>query len=388
MKHAIGFALVGLVLVAAHPRAQTVPALAPTPVSEVKANFLRVIDRPRAALAVRHHETKAPSRHLITERLDFTSEVHPDGTVERVPVLLVRPEGVAGRLPVVLVLHGTGGKKEAEWTWLEQLAHRGFLAVAIDGRFHGERSGGQPGTTAYNEAIHQAYLARPDQPQTHPFYYDTCWDVMRTIDYLVTRDDVDADRVGLVGTSKGGIEAYLTAAVDDRIKVVVPAIGMQSFRWGLDHGRWQARANTIRQAHERVAADLHQPEINREVCRVLWAKVVPGIVDEFDGPSVVRLLAGRPTLILNGDRDPNCPIEGAELAFAAARAAFHDVQADDKLKIMVAKDTGHAITPEQHQAALDWFVTWLKPTTPPSTVRDLFRKADPTIARPALNLDR
>ena len=379
MKNALVLALVGILLVAAHPRAQTSPAPAPVPASEVKADFLRIVDRPRIALDVRKHEIKPPFRHLITERLDFASQANPDGGVERVPVVVVRPEGVAGRLPVVLVLHGTGGKKEGMWTWLEQLAHRGFLAVAIDGRFHGERGTGYKDITAYNEAIYESFATPPGASQTHPFFYDNCWDVMRTIDYLVTRDDVDAERIGLTGTSKGGIEAYLTAAVDDRIKVVVPAIAMQSFRWGLDHGRWQARANTIRQAHERVAADLRQPTVNREVCRVLWAKVIPGIVDEFDGPSMVRLLAGRPTLILNGESDSNCPIQGAELAFTAAKAAFHDVDADDRLKIIVAKDTGHTVTHDQHQAALDWFVTWLKPVTPPSTARYLFRKLHPTM---------
>ncbi len=343
---------------------------------------------------IQNHTTKAPYHNLISERFDFASEIRDNGTKERVPVLMVRPEGVTGRLPVVIVLHGTGGKKEGMWNWLEHLAHRGFLAVAIDGRFHGERNGGNSDTTAYNEAIYQAYQAKTGDYQAHPFFFDNCWDVMRTIDYLVTRPDVDASRIGLVGTSKGGIEAYLTAAVDDRIKVVVPAIAMQSFRWGLEHNHWQARANTVKQAHERVATDLGYPTVNREVCQILWAKILPGIRDEFDGPSMVRLLAGRPTLLINGEVDANCPIEGAELAFEAARAAFHAIDADDKLKIMVAKGTGHTVTPEQHQAALDWLVTWLKPTVPPGTARYIFRKTHPTIARPAerpshwLNSDR
>jgi len=371
VKNALVLGFVGLSLVGAHPGAQSLPASGPAPASAVKAEFLRLLDRPRVALDVRNLESRPASKNLITERLDFASEARPDGTSERVPVLLVRPEGMTGRLPVVLVLHGTGGNKEGNAIWLEELAHRGFVAVAIDGRFHGGRDGGHKDTSAYNEAIYRAFQAKPGEPQAHPFYYDTCWDVWRTIDYLTTRADVDADRVGLIGTSKGGIEAYLAAAVDDRIKVVIPAIGMQSFRWGLDHGRWQARANTVRQAHEKVAAALGKPEVNREVCQALWSKVVPGITGEFDGPSMVRLLAGRPTLILNGELDPNCPIEGAELAFTAARAAFHEVGADAKLKIMVSPRVGHAITPDQHKAALDWFVAWLKPTAPPRPVFEL-----------------
>ena len=381
LKHALALAMVGLLIVPARPEARHPHDLpAPTP-AEVRANFLQLIDRPRARPDIQHHKIRPPYRNLSSERFDFASETRPDGTKERVPVLMVRPEGVTGRLPVVIVLHGTGGKKEGMWNWLEHLAHRGFLAISIDGRFHGERDGGYQDTSAYNDAVYQAFRSKRGAYQAHPFYYDTCWDVMRLVDYLVTRDDVDASRIGLTGTSKGGIEAYLTAAVDERIKVVVPAIAIQSFRWSLEHGRWQARADTIKAAHEQVAADLGQPAVNREVCQILWAKVVPGIRDEFDGPSMVRLLAGRPTLILNGELDPNCPIEGAKLAFAAARAAFHDADADDRLKIMVADGVGHTVTPDQHQAALDWFVTWLEPETPPSTVRYLFRKAHPEQAR-------
>ena len=50
----------------------------------------------------------------------------------------------------------------------------------------------------------------------------------------------------------------------------------------------------------------------------LWDKVIPGMLDQFDCPSMICLFAGRPLLILNGDLDPNCPLGGAKLAFAAA----------------------------------------------------------------------
>ena len=43
----------------------------------------------------------------------------------------------------------------------------------------------------------------------------------------------------------GGIETWLAGAVDDRIKVAVPAIAVQSFRWSLENDRWQGRARTI-----------------------------------------------------------------------------------------------------------------------------------------------
>ena len=135
---------------------------------------------------------------------------------------------------------------------------------------------------------------------------------------------------------------------------------MQSFRWSLENGAWQGRARTIQSAHRAAAQDLGEPEVNARVCRELWNKVIPGILDQFDCPSMIRLFAGRPLLILNGDTDQNCPLEGAKLAFAAAEEAYKQAGVSDKLKIMVAKGTGHAVTAQQRQAALDWFEKWLK----------------------------
>lgn len=368
MKHPIPLALVGLLLAAAHSRAQDAPPLASKPAVEVKSAFLKLLDRPRVPLDVRSQETTKPFRGVSSEKIDFAVETRPDGTTERVPALIVRPGWAkpGEKLPAVIVLHGTGGAKEGVWTWLEQLADRGIIAVAIDGRHHGERAAdGQKGATAYNKAIIGAWRSNPGQPQAHPLYYDTCWDIWRTLDYLQTRPDVDPERLGMIGISKGGIETWLAGAVDERVKVAVPAISVQSFRWSLEHEQWQGRANTIKEAHLAASADLGQPEVNGMVCRSLWSKIIPGILDDFDAPSMLRLFSGRSLLIVNGELDPNCPIEGAEQAFTAARSAFHEAGTDDHLKIMVAAGSGHTVTKQQHDAALDWFVTWLKPAPRP-----------------------
>ncbi|MGE3818920.1 MAG: alpha/beta hydrolase, partial [Isosphaeraceae bacterium] len=109
------------------------------------------------------------------------------------------------------------------------------------------------------------------------------------------------------------------------------------------------------------ARDLGASAVNAEVCRAVWNKIIPGILDEFDGPSMVRLFAGRPLLILNGELDPNCPIEGARLAFEAAERAYRSAGALDRLKIDVAQGVGHKVTDAQRAMALDWFVRWLTP---------------------------
>ena len=330
------------------------------PPAEVKASFLKLLDRPRVPLDATL-ESAESDRGLTVEHLSFATEKKADGTTERVPTLIVRPADDAKRRPAVIVLHGTGGSKEGSRSWLNELAAKGFVAVAIDGRYHGKRSGGGKGTESYNAAIVRAWRAKPGEPQEHPFYYDTCWDVWRTIDYLQSRPDVDPSRIGLIGISKGGIETWLAGAVDDRIKVAVPAISVQSFRWSLENNQWQGRARTIAAAHDAAAKDLIEPAVNARVCRALWDKIIPGILGSYDCPSMLRLFAGRPLLILNGSEDPNCPIGGARVAFASAEAAYREAGASDKLKIMVAEGVGHAVTGKQHEAALEWFVRWLKP---------------------------
>jgi dienelactone hydrolase len=336
------------------------PASYPAP-EVVRAAFLDRLDRPKVPLASEVLGKAPEAGGLVAERIRFASEKKADGGTEWVPALLIRPEKADGRRPVVIVLHGTGGSKdgERERSFMVELAKRGILAVSFDARYHGERSGGAPKAEAYNAAIVRAWRAKPGEAQEHPWYLDTCWDIWRTLDYLETRPDVDASRIGMIGFSMGGIETWLAGAVDPRVKVAVPAISVQSFRWTLENDRWQGRADTIKLAHEAAALDMGKKAVDQAVCRALWNKVIPGLLDDFDGPSMIRLFApDRPLLILSSDDDPNCPIVGARMAFAAAEKAFGPA-AKERLGIDVAAGAGHRVTEEQRQHALDWFERWL-----------------------------
>jgi dienelactone hydrolase len=336
---------------------------APPPPAEVRAAFRRQLDRPKVALDPQRTrpDEKGPDG-TVTERLTIATEKKRSGAIERVPMVIVRPRGPAGKRPAVIVLHGTGGSKEGqrEHETMARLVGKGIIAVAIDARYHGERAGGAKGAEAYNAAILAAWRARPAE-QEHPFYYDTVWDLWRTVDYLLTRPEVDGKRLGMIGFSMGGIETWLAASVDERIAVAVPAIAVQSFRWSLDNDQWQGRAKTIALAHQGAAKDLGEPAVNGKVCRALWSKVLPGILDRFDCPSMIRLFAPRPLLIPSGDQDPNNPVGGARLAFAAAEQAYQAAGASDRLKILLAPGVGHKVTDEQLQEAVGWFVRWLEP---------------------------
>src|SRR3989449_4395410 len=109
----------------------------------------------------------------------------------------------------------------------------------------------------------------------HPFYYDTCWDLWRTVDYLVTRPDIDPDRLGMIGFSMGGIQTWLAASVDERIKVAVPAIGVQSFRWSLENGQWQGPGQTLPAPPPGAAQGPWAPQGKAQGCPGPWEQGIP-----------------------------------------------------------------------------------------------------------------
>lgn len=57
---------------------------------------------------------------------------------------------------------------------------------------------------------------------------DNVWDLVILLDYLATRPDVDASKIGMTGLSLGGMHSWLTAALDDRVAVAAPMIGVQA----------------------------------------------------------------------------------------------------------------------------------------------------------------
>lgn len=328
---------------------------------DTRSKFVKMIERPRVPLAP---VVKPEQAEAGQTQVHFTYAADAQNTV---PGLLVKPANVSGRLPVVIVMHGTGGTKQEMLPHLRTLAAKGFIGVAIDGRYHGERSkSGGRGSDEYQDAILAAWKD-PSANSEHPFFYDTVWDIMRLIDYLDTRDDVDAKRIGAIGFSKGGIELYLAAAVDKRIAVAVPCIGVQSFEWALENNDlWKNRIETIPKAFAAAAKDAGVEPPNAAFTRKFYDKIVPGIYGEFDGPAMLPLIAPRPLLVINGDSDARTPLPGLKLCTDAAQQAYHAAGADDHFVIRIQERTGHRVNPDSQQAAVDWFVKWLKPQANPS----------------------
>ncbi len=113
------------------------------------------------------------------------------------------PRGVSGKLPAIAVCGPFGAVKEqASGLYAQTMAERGFLTIAFDPSFTGE-SGGEP-----------RYMASPDINTE---------DFQAAVDFLSLRDDVDPEKIGIIGICGWGGMALNVAALDTRVKATVAA---------------------------------------------------------------------------------------------------------------------------------------------------------------------
>lgn len=114
---------------------------------------------------------------------------------------LYQPINASGRMPAIAVSGPFGAVKEqCSGLYAQKMAERGYLTIAFDPSFTGE-SGGTP-----------RYVASPDINTE---------DFSAAVDYLLTRDDVDSERIGICGICGWGGFAINAAAMDTRIKATV-----------------------------------------------------------------------------------------------------------------------------------------------------------------------
>lgn len=116
---------------------------------------------------------------------------------------LYMPKGAEGKLPAIAVSGPFGAVKEqSSGLYAQAMAERGFLTIAFDPSFTGE-SGGTPRN-----------VASPDINTE---------DFQAAVDYLSVQDNVDADKIGIIGICGWGGMALNAAALDTRIKATVAA---------------------------------------------------------------------------------------------------------------------------------------------------------------------
>ncbi|OMO61896.1 hypothetical protein CCACVL1_23172 [Corchorus capsularis] len=277
-----------------------------------------------------------------------------EGEQGKLPVLILSiKESNQQKRPAVVFLHSTHKCKEWLRPLLEAYASRGYVAIAVDSRYHGERAST---LTTYKDALVSSWK----NGDTMPFIFDTVWDLIKLADYLTQREDIDPTRIGITGESLGGMHAWFAAFADTRYKVVAPIIGIQGFRWAIENDKWEARVNSIRAVFEEARIDLSKDKIDKDVVEKVWDRIAPGLASQFDSPNTVPTIAPRPLLIINGAEDPRCPIAGLEIPKTSALKAYEEAHCSDKFKLIAEPEIGHQMTSLMVKEASDWFDQFLK----------------------------
>lgn len=284
-------------------------------------------------------------RTLSTVKKDgYTVEkfVFHNGVDSEVPGYLAIPEKREGRRPAVLAMHGHGSSKEnifgmdpSSQDVAGLLARRGYVVMAIDNYFNGERKGKGP-------AGDREMQARNSDQETSLFKLNlwlgrTLWGMMVrdeqiALDYLASRREVDPQRIGVEGMSMGSTRAWWLAAIDDRVKALVAVACF-------------TRYEDLIAIRELRAHGIYY--------------FVPGILKHFDSEGVMALVAPRPFLALTGDRDAGSPPEGMKTLEGILQRFYGLYGKPEQFRSIVYPETGHEYTDDMKQRMVEWFNRFL-----------------------------
>lgn len=261
-----------------------------------------------------------------------------------IPGCIAIPSNVKGKVPVIVGLHGHGSSKEnifgsdsdTAQDVLALLISNGFAVMAIDSYFNGERRGQGPA------GMLEMQDRGPDQElsqfKINLWFGRSLWgmqlrDEQIALDYLVTRPEIDPDRIGIEGMSMGSTRAWWLAALDERVKAVVGVACFTRYKELIEQR--QLRAHGI-------------------------YYFVPGMLNHFDTEAVMGLIAPRPFLVLTGDSDEGSPLSGMRVLENKLSEVYGLYDTKDHFKSIVYEKTGHVYTDEMKIEMLDWFVKHLK----------------------------
>lgn len=274
-------------------------------------------DRPLRAEVVKREETP----HYLLERLvlDLNGE-------EPVPAVFTIPKTGSGKRPTILFHHSHGGgynigKREylegrsylASPPYAEALSQMGYCGLCIDTWAFGERA-------SRKESVIFKDMLWKGQVMWGMMVYDS----LRSMDYLVSRPDVDEARIGTLGISMGSTMAWWVAALDERVAACVDICCLTDFDAlvednGLDrHGVYY---------------------------------YVPRLRKHFTTSQINALIAPRPHLALAGLRDGLTPIAGLDRIERELNAVYRDAGVPENWKLL-RYDVGHQETPEGRLAIL------------------------------------
>lgn len=155
------------------------------------------------------------------------------------------------------------------------------------------------------------------------------WDGIRGIDYLVSRPDIDSNRIGCTGNSGGGNRTAYLMALDERVVSAAPSCFITT---------------TIRKNESPGPGDAEQN---------IHAQIAYGM----DHPDYLLMRAPSPTLVLSATQD-FVPIEGAWEAFRQAKRIYSRLGHSERVDLVEADDE-HGFSLDLRQGALRWMRRWL-----------------------------
>jgi dienelactone hydrolase len=268
------------------------------------------------------------------EHLEFTVEkLH----YQSLPGLYVTanlyvPKVRTGPVPAILYVCGHGQVKEngvaygAKTSYQHHgawFARHGYVCLMIDTIELGELEGTHHGTHREGKWWWNARGYSPGGVEA--------WNAMRALDYLQSRPEVDGAKLGVTGRSGGGAYTWFTAALDERVKVAVPVAGI---------------------------TDLHNHVVDGRIsghCDCMF----PVNTYRWDFAKLAALIAPRPLLFANTDKDTIFPLDGVMRVHGELAAIYQLYKATDKLGLLITEGP-HKDTQDLQVPALRWFNRFLK----------------------------
>jgi dienelactone hydrolase len=257
---------------------------------------------------------------FVVEKLHFQSKPRLYVTANVYRPDRGAPSGQSNaRLPAVLYVcghshRGRDGNKTAYQAHGIWFAKHGYLCLMVDTLQLGEIA-----------AVHHGTY-REDRWWWHSRGYTPagveCWNGIRAIDYLISREDVDAERIAVTGISGGGAATFWIAAADPRVRMAVPVSGM---------------------------ADLPSYVSNRVInghCDCMF------LYNTFQWPwtRIAAMIAPRPLLFVNSDADSIFPMDANDRIINRLERVYSLYGASDDVDAVVSIG-GHAYREDIRQAA-------------------------------------
>jgi len=242
------------------------------------------------------------------------------------------PKGLEKPAPTILYVCGHArvkkdnvsyGSKTAYQHHPAWFARHGYVCLVIDTLQLGEIEGIHHGTYRYKMWWWNSRGYTPAGVEA--------WNCIRALDYLETRKEVDASRFGVTGRSGGGAYSWWISALDDRIKVAVPVAGITDLQNHVVDGCVEGH------------------------CDCMY------IVNTFgwDYPLVAALVAPRPLLISNSDKDTIFPLDGVTRLHEKVRKIYRLYGAEKNFGLNITEGP-HKDTQELRIHAFVWFNRFLK----------------------------